>query len=127
MRTVAAAFTAASEGRFDDLGLMLADDIDWRGLPDEDGQIPRCRGRGEALDRMRVGLLANGAVSVSAFVEEGNRVLAHVHRVGGDELGPPERFLVAEVHDGEITHLSAHVSEREAQEALNVGGPPDPE
>ena len=127
MRTVAAAFTAASEGRFDDLGLMLADDIDWRGLPDEDGQIPRCRGRGEALDRMRVGLLANGAVSVSAFVEEGNRVLAHVHRVGGDELGPPERFLVAEVHDGEITHLSAHVTEREAQEVLNVGGPPDPE
>ena len=43
MRTVAAAFTAASEGRFDELGAMLADEIDWQGLPDEDGGIPRCR------------------------------------------------------------------------------------
>ena len=45
MRTVTAAFTAVSEGRFDELGSMLAAEIDWQGLPDEDGQIPRCRGR----------------------------------------------------------------------------------
>jgi ankyrin repeat protein/ketosteroid isomerase-like protein len=125
MRTVTAAFTAVSEGRFDELGSMLAEDLDWRGLPDEDGQVPRCRGRDEALDRMRVGLLANAAVSVSAFVEEGERVLAHVHRVGGDELSPPERFLVAEVHGGEITHLSAYATESEAQDALDAGAPPD--
>ena len=59
MRTVTAAFTAVSEGRFDELESMLAAEIDWRGLPDEDGQIPRCRGRAQALDRMRIGRLAN--------------------------------------------------------------------
>ncbi len=122
MRTVAAAFTAASEGRFDELGSMLADEIDWRGLPDEDGQIPGCHGRDQALERMRIGLLANSKVSVSAFVEEGDRVIAHVHRVGDDdELGPPERFLVAEVHDGQITHLRGYATEPEAQEALHAG------
>jgi ankyrin repeat protein/ketosteroid isomerase-like protein len=122
MRTVAAAFTAASAGRFDELESMLADEIDWRGLPDEDGQIPRCRGRAQALERMRIGLLANGLVSVSAFVEEGDRVLAHVHRVGDDELTPPERFLVAEVHDGQITDLCGYATEPEARDALHAGG-----
>ena len=82
MRTVTAAFTAVSEGRFDELGSLLAAEIDWQGLADEDGQIPRCRGRDQALERMRIGLLANSEVSVSAFVEEGDRVIAHVHRVG---------------------------------------------
>ena len=125
MRTVTAAFTAVSEGRFDELGSMLAAEIDWQGLPDEDGQIPRCHGRDQALERMRIGLLANSEVSVSAFVEEGDRVLAHVHRVGDDELGPPERFLVAEVHDGQITHLRGYATEPEAHDALHAGAPPD--
>jgi ketosteroid isomerase-like protein len=126
MRTVTAAFAAVSEGRFDELGSMLAADIDWQGLPDEDGQIPRCRGRDEALARMRIGLLANSQVSVSAFVEEGDRVIAHVHRVGDDdELGPPERFLVAEVHDGQITSLRGYATEPEAHDALHAGAPPD--
>ena len=116
MRTVTAAFTAVSEGRFDDLEPIVAADIDWRGLPDEDGQIPRCAGRDQALERMRIGWLANGEVSVSAFVEEGDRVLAHVHPVGGDEL--PERFLVAEVHDGQIASLRAYATEAEARDAL---------
>jgi ketosteroid isomerase-like protein len=129
MRTVTAAFTAVSEGRFDELGSMLAAELDWRGLRDEDGQTPRCHGRGEALERMRIGLLAGGEVSVSAFVEEGDRVLAHVHRVGDDELEPPERFLVAEVHDGQITELSGYATEPEARDALHtvpsLDGPPD--
>jgi ketosteroid isomerase-like protein len=125
MRTVTAAFTAVSEGRFDELEPMLADELDWHGLPDEDGEIPHCHGRAEALQRMRIGLLANRGVSVSAFVEEGDRVLAHVHRVGGDELGPPERFLVAEVHDGQITHLRGYRTEPEARDALYAGAPPD--
>ncbi len=125
MRTVTAAFTAASEGRFDALGSMLATDIDWRGLADEDGQIPRCHGRAEALERMRIGLLANGKVSVSAFVEEGDRVLAHVHRVGDNELEPPERFLVAEVHDGQIISLCGYATQSEALDALQVGSAPD--
>ncbi len=125
MRTVTAAFTAAAEGQFDELGSMLAADIDWQGLPDEDGQIPRCNGRDEALERMRIGLLANGEVSVSAFVEEGDRVLAHVHRAGDDELGPPERFLVAEVDDGQITRLRAYATEPEAHDALHAGAPAD--
>jgi ketosteroid isomerase-like protein len=125
MRTVTAAFTAVSEGRFDELGSMLAADLDWQGLPDEDGQVPRCRSRAEALERMRIGLLANGEVSVSAFVEEGDRVIAHVHRVGDDELAPPERFLVAEVHDGQITNLRGYATEPQAQEALHAGAPVD--
>ena len=125
MRTVTAAFTAVTEGRFDELGSMLAADIDWRGLPDEDGPIPRCHGRDQALERMRIGLLANSEVSVSAFVEEGDRVLAHVHRVDDDELGPPERFLVAEVHDGQITNLRGYATEPEAHDALHADSPPD--
>ncbi len=124
MRTVAAAFTAVSEGRFDELGSLLADGLDWQGLPDDDGQVPRCRGRAEALERMRIDLLANNKVSVSAFVEEGDRVLAHVHRAGADEVGPPERFLIAEVHDGQITHLRGYATEPEAHEALRDDTPP---
>ena len=54
-----AAFTAVSEARFDDLGGLLASDFDWHGVADEDGQIPRCYGREQALARMRIGLLAN--------------------------------------------------------------------
>jgi ketosteroid isomerase-like protein len=125
MRTVTAAFTAVSEGRFDELGSMLAAEIDWQGLPDEDGQIPRCRGRDQALERMRIGLLANSQVAVSAFVEEGDRVIAHVHRVGEGDLGPAERFLVAEVHDGQITHLCGYATEPEARDALHPGAPPE--
>jgi ketosteroid isomerase-like protein len=125
MRTVTAAFTAVSEGRFEELGDILAEDLDWRGLPDEDGQIPRCRGRAEALERMRIGLLANSEVSVSALVEAGNRVLAHVHSVGDGMAGPPERFLVAEVHDGQITQLRGYATEPEADEALHAGASRD--
>lgn len=122
MRTVTAAFTAVSERRFDDLASLLAADIDWRGLAGEDGQIPRCRGRAEALERMRIGLLAGGAVSVRAFVEEGDRVVAHVHRVGDDdEVAPPERFVVAEVRDGQITELCGYATEPEARAALKAG------
>ena len=123
MRTVTAAFTAVSEGRFDELGSLLAADLDWQGLPDEDGQIPRCHGRDEALERMRVGLLASRDVSVSAFVEEGDRVIAHVQRVDDDELKPAERFLIAEVHDGQITSLCGYATESEARDAIEVSRP----
>jgi ketosteroid isomerase-like protein len=125
MRTVTAAFTAVAEGRFEELGSFLAADLDWQGLPDEDGGIPTCRGSDQALERMRIGLLANSKVSVSAFLEEGDRVVARVHRVGDDETGPPERFLVAEVHDGQITHLTGYATEPEAHDALHAGAPPD--
>jgi ketosteroid isomerase-like protein len=127
MRTVTAAFTAVSEGRFDELGSMLAAEIDWQGLADEDGHIPRCRGRDQALERMRIGLLANREVSVSAFVEAGDRVLAHVHRVDddNDERKPLERFLVAEVHNGQITSLRGYATEPEAHDALHGGSPPN--
>jgi RimJ/RimL family protein N-acetyltransferase/ketosteroid isomerase-like protein len=129
MRTVAAAFTAVSEARFTELGSMLASEIDWRGLADEDGHIPRCRGRAEALERMRIGLLANGQVSVSEFVEEGDRVLARVHATGDDQPRPSERFVVAEVHDGQISQLRGYATEREARHALRGGSlnaPPEP-
>jgi ankyrin repeat protein/ketosteroid isomerase-like protein len=128
MRTVAAAFTAVLEGRFDDLGAMVAPDIDWRGLPDEDGQVPRCSSRDQALERMRIGLLANRHVSVSAFVEDGDRVLAHVHRVDNDDDDMPfERFVVAEVHDGQITRMCGYATEPEALDALHAEPLPDGE
>lgn len=123
MRTVTAAFTAVSRGRFDELASLLSREIDWRGLADEDGQTPSCHGRGEALEVMRAGLLANGQVSVSAFVEEGNRVLAHVHPAG-DTPEVRERFVVAEVHDGQITHMHGYATEVEARAALDAGSPP---
>jgi ankyrin repeat protein/ketosteroid isomerase-like protein len=125
MRTVAAAFTAVSEGRFEGLGSILAEEVDWRGLADEDGRIPRCHGRAQALERMRIGLLANGTVSVSTFVEEGDRVLACVHAAGEGELEPAERFVVAEVHDGQITDLSGYASEPEARDALHGDSTPE--
>jgi ankyrin repeat protein/RimJ/RimL family protein N-acetyltransferase/ketosteroid isomerase-like protein len=127
MRTVTAAFTAVSEGRFDELESMLAADIDWRGLPDEDGWIPSCRGRAQALERMRIGLVARGEVSVSAFVEEGDRVLAHAHGVDDEGLEARERFVVAEVHDGQITGLRGYATEAQGREALHRGWPPDTE
>jgi ankyrin repeat protein/ketosteroid isomerase-like protein len=126
LRTVTAAFTAVSEARFEDLGGLLASDIDWRGVADEDGQIPRCHGRDQALERMHIGLLANAKVSVSALVEEGHRVIAHVHSAADEEVEPPERFVVAEVHDGQITHLSGYATEPEALDALRAAAHPDP-
>ncbi len=68
---------------------------------------------------MRVVLLAGREVSVSAFIEEGDRVLAHVHRVVDDEITPRERFVVAEVHDGEITELRGDATEPEARDAVH--------
>ncbi len=123
MRTVTAAFTAVSEARFDDLGALLADDIDWCGVADEDGWIPRCHGRATTLERMRIGLVARGEVAVSALVEEGDLVLAHVHRVvddGGDddENGPREHFVVAEVRGSQITRLRGYATEAEARDAV---------
>jgi ketosteroid isomerase-like protein len=118
MRTVTAAFTAVSEGRFDELGSLLAEDLDWRGAPDEDGSVPSCRGRAVALERMRVGWVAGGEVGVTTLVEEGDRVLAHVHRARDDEPGPREWFVVAEVHNGQITRLCGYLTEEAAREAL---------
>ncbi|MGH3263427.1 MAG: hypothetical protein ACRDNS_15700, partial [Trebonia sp.] len=83
MRTVAAAFTAVSEERLDDLAELVAPDIDWRGIAEADGSVPRCTTREQAIERMQIGLLAGGQVSVSAFLEDGNCVLAHVHRIAG--------------------------------------------
>ena len=120
MRTVTAAFTAASRGAFDELAALLSPEIDWHGLRDPDGVVPHCHGRDEALTIMRTGLLARGQVSVSAFVEDGDRVLARVHPAR-DSHEVRERFMVAEVHDGQITHLDGYASEPEAQAALHAG------
>ncbi len=132
MRTVAAAFTAVSERRFDDLAEMVSPDIDWRGIPEADGGVPRCVGREEAMARMRVGLLAGGQVSVRAFVEDGNRVFAHVHHTdeddGTDEEGGiarAERFVVAEVRDGLIVRMCGYATEPEARTALSEDPAPD--
>jgi len=76
---------------------------------------------------MPVGLLANRQVSISSFVEAGDRVLAHVHpaddnRDDGDGDGdvPVERFVVAEVHDGQITQLCGYAIDPEALDALHA-------
>ncbi|MGI8429139.1 MAG: nuclear transport factor 2 family protein [Solirubrobacteraceae bacterium] len=114
MRTVTAACTAGSRGKREELAALLSPEIDWRGLAGEDGQTPSCHGRGEALQVIRAGLLANGQMSVSAFVEEGNRVLAHVHSAG-DTPEVRERFVVTEVHDGQITHMHGYATEVEAR------------
>jgi ketosteroid isomerase-like protein len=126
MRTVAAAFTAVSERRFDDLAELVAADIDWRGIAEADRSIPRCTTREQAIERMQIGLLARGQVSVSAFVEDGNCVLAHVHRVADDsdpdedqeELPRAERFVVAEVSDGLIVRMCGYATEQEARDDL---------
>jgi len=126
MRTVAAAFTAVSERRFDDLAELVAPDIDWRGIAEADGSVPRCTTREQAIERMQSGLLAGGQVSVSAFVEDGNSVLAHVHRIADDndppedeeELPPAERFVVAEVSDGLIVRMCGYATEQEARDDL---------
>ena len=126
MRTVAAAFTAVSEGRFDDLAELVAPDIDWRGIAEADGSVPKCTTREQAMERMQIGLLAGGHVSVSAFVEDGNSVLARVHRVADDNdpdqdeevLPRAERFVVAEVSDGLIVRLCGYATEQEARDDL---------
>jgi hypothetical protein len=125
MRTVAAAFTAVSERRFDDVAELVSPEIDWRGIPEGDGEVPRCSGRPQALERMRVGLLASGQVSVSALVEAGNSVLAHVHHIGedpdteADRIPRAERFVVAEVQDGLIVRMYGYATEAEAREELS--------
>ncbi len=121
MRTVAAAFTAVSERRFDHLAELVAPHIDWRGIAEADGSVPRCTTREQATERMQIGLLARGQVSVSAFVEDGNSVLAHVHRIAddeGEELPRAERFVVAEVQDGQIVRMCGYATEQEAREDL---------
>ena len=52
-------------------------------------------------------------------------MIAHVHRVGDDEREPRERFLVAEVHDGQITDLRGYATEPEARDALHAVSSPD--
>jgi ketosteroid isomerase-like protein len=126
MRTVAAAFTAVSERRFDHLAELVAPDIDWRGIAEADGSVPRCTTREQAIERMQAGLLAGGQVSVSAFVEDGNSVLAHVRRIADDsdsdedglEMARAERFVVAEVRGGLIVRMCGYATEQEARDDL---------
>jgi hypothetical protein len=111
---------------------MVSPEIDWRGIPEADGGVPRCVGREEAMERMRVGLLAGGQVSVSAFVEDGDRVLAHVRHTDEDEdtdeedgVARAERFVVAEVRDGLIVRMCGYATEPEARAALSNDPAPD--
>ena len=120
MRTVAAALTAVSQGRFDELAWIAAGARDRLAGPSRRGRpdppVPT-----DAIKRSNESgsvWLADGKVSVSALVEEGDRVVAHIHSVGDDEFPPPERFLVAEVHDGQITSLRGYATETEARDAL---------
>jgi len=125
LRTVAAAYAAVSNERFTELAPLISPQIDWRGLPDAQTGTPGCRGRAAALERMRVGLLAGGAVSVSALIEQGDRVLAQVRPAPGAQDEVPERFLVAEVHGGQITELRGYATEAEARAALSAPSLPD--
>jgi ABC-type nitrate/sulfonate/bicarbonate transport system ATPase subunit/ketosteroid isomerase-like protein len=126
LTSVSAAYAAASRGRFDELAPLLADGLDWRGLAGEDGSVPSCHGRASALEVMRRGRLTAGQVSVSEFVERGDRVLARVAR-RRDDGTEREGFTVAEVHDGQITQMRAYATEREAWAALQAAPIGQPE
>ena len=67
---------------------------------------------------MRIGWAARGELGVTALLEQGDRVLAHVHRAHPDQPEPPDRFVVAEVHDGQITRLCGYLAEDAARDAL---------
>ena len=69
---------------------------------------------------MTRGRAAAGEVGVSEFVEHGDVVMARVRRRAPDGDGD-ERFVLAEVHGGEITHLRAFADETEARAALAAG------
>ena len=119
LTSVATAYAAASRGRFDELAPLLAEDIDWRGLPDEDGEVPSCRGRATAVEVMRRGAgLAAGRVSVQEFVEHDNRVLARVIRHDPD--GPDRmHFTLIEINpQGQIARMYAYASEEDARRVL---------
>ncbi|MHB8692011.1 MAG: hypothetical protein ACYDHH_12265 [Solirubrobacteraceae bacterium] len=69
---------------------------------------------------------AGGQVSVSAFVEHGDRVLAHVHHAADEDedtledgIARGERFVVAEVKDGLIVRMCGYATELEARAALS--------
>jgi len=115
---VKAAFAAVSEQRFDELGALLSPDIDWRGLPDEDGNVPRCHGRETAVEIMRRGAAAAGEVTVGALSEHGDRVVARV----ASPRREGEWFVVAEVRDGMIADLCAYRDEADARAALGADG-----
>lgn len=116
--TVQMALTAARDGRLDAVGGFLAPEVDWQGLAGEDGVMPTCHGREQALQWMGQGLFARGEVAIGSLEEYGHRVLVSV--IGSDaEDAPRDRFLIAEVHNGEITNLTAFAEEARAREALS--------
>src|ERR1700741_4950509 len=114
--SVTAAYAAVSERRFDELASLLSPDIDWEGLPGEDGIVPRCHGRATALQIIRRGAAATGEVTVSSLSENGDRVLARVARRGRDG----EWFVLAEVRDGMVAALRAYGDETAARAALDA-------
>ena len=120
MQTVAAAYAAVTQQQFGDVEALVAPEIDWRGAPGEDGSVPRCAGRSEAVAWMRQGALARGRIGVRRFETHGNLVLAHVDVEREDE-GPVERFTVVEVHDGVITAMRGFATEPAARAALDAG------
>jgi ketosteroid isomerase-like protein len=120
LSSVSAAYAAVASGRFDELAPLLAADLDWRGVAAGDGHTPSCHGRETALAVMQRGLAAaTDQVSVREFVEHEDRVLARVVRraADGSEL---VHFVLADVHEREITRLRAFASEREARQALGA-------
>jgi ketosteroid isomerase-like protein len=118
MDTVTAAYSAVTQGRWDELASLLAADLDWYGLPEEDGWVPHCRGRPAALERVRHGPLTHpGQVTVRALVEHDDCVIADVVRREPDG-SESERFVVAEVRGGEVARLRAFATEGEARRLL---------
>jgi ABC-2 type transport system ATP-binding protein len=124
LSSVSAAYAAVSHGRFDDLAPLLAANIDWQGIAGPEGETPGCHGRETALAVMRRGMLAGGTVTVRELVEHKTRVLARVVRDAGDG-GEVTHFVVADVHEGQITRLRAFAGEPEARAALRAPLPPE--
>lgn len=124
--TVAAALIAVSERRFSDLGAIIDDQIDWRGLPDSEGGVPRCHGRREALARIREGVVVGRQLAVTALVEDSERVLARVQPTRPDDLAADtegdvvvERFVVLQTRNGKIVAMRAFAAEVDALAALH--------
>ena len=118
MDVVELALTAWTDGRFDELAPLIADDLDWQGLVGEDGVVPTCHGREQALAIMRNGLLSRGEVAVRELEEYGSRVLVIV--TGRAEEDAPARFLVVTVAGGQVTSMIAHADESAARATLTT-------
>lgn len=119
LETINAALAIGREGRFQDLGKLLADDIDWQGLVDDEGVVPHCRGRDTALRWMGQGLFARGLAEVSSVEEHGPYAIVAVRpTTSGTDVR--DRWVLVEVRDRKIAAMAAFPDLDSARAACNA-------